>query len=90
MAARSELENPGLIPVRDNRSVSLRDPLSLVFNGTPGPGGLFPWGKATHYHFVSRLKIVGHAVALWLRHYATSRKAAGSIPDEVNEFVQFT
>jgi hypothetical protein len=24
----------------------------------------------------------GHAVA-WLKHYATSRKAAGSIPDEV-------
>jgi hypothetical protein len=23
----------------------------------------------------------GHAVAYWLRHYATSRKVAGSIPD---------
>jgi hypothetical protein len=26
----------------------------------------------------------------WLRHYATSRKVAGSRPDEVNEFFQFT
>jgi hypothetical protein len=26
----------------------------------------------------------GHAVAWWLRHYATNRKVAGSIPDEVN------
>jgi hypothetical protein len=26
----------------------------------------------------------GHAVALWLRHYATSRKVAGARPDEVN------
>jgi hypothetical protein len=25
----------------------------------------------------------GQAVALWLRHYATNRKVAGSIPDEV-------
>jgi hypothetical protein len=27
--------------------------------------------------------IWGHAVAQWLRHYATNRKVAGSIPDEV-------
>jgi hypothetical protein len=27
-----------------------------------------------------------HAVAQWLRHYAASRKAVGSRPDEVNEF----
>jgi hypothetical protein len=27
--------------------------------------------------------IHSYAVALWLRHYATSRKVAGSIPDEV-------
>jgi hypothetical protein len=27
--------------------------------------------------------IVGHAVSYWLRHYATNRKVAGSIPDEV-------
>jgi hypothetical protein len=27
-----------------------------------------------------------HAVAYWLMHYATSRKVAGSTPDEVNEF----
>jgi hypothetical protein len=32
----------------------------------------------------------GQAVAEWLRHYATSRKVAGSIPDEVNEFFKFT
>jgi hypothetical protein len=25
----------------------------------------------------------GHAVEYWLRHYATNRKVAGSIPDEV-------
>jgi hypothetical protein len=25
-----------------------------------------------------------HAVVQWLRHYATNRKVAGSIPDEVN------
>jgi hypothetical protein len=29
---------------------------------------------------------MGHAVALWLKHYAKSRKVAGSKPDEVNEF----
>jgi hypothetical protein len=28
----------------------------------------------------------GHAVTQWLRHYATSRKVAGSRPDEVNAF----
>jgi hypothetical protein len=27
-----------------------------------------------------------HTVAQWLRHYATSRKLAGSRPDEVNAF----
>jgi hypothetical protein len=26
----------------------------------------------------------GHAVAWWLRYYATNRKVAGSRPDEVN------
>jgi hypothetical protein len=30
------------------------------------------------------------AVALWLRHYATSRKDVGSSPEEVNELFQFT
>jgi hypothetical protein len=30
--------------------------------------------------------IMGHAVAQWLRHYATSRKISGSRPDEVNGF----
>jgi hypothetical protein len=28
----------------------------------------------------------GHAVAWWLRHFATSRKVAGSRSDEVNDF----
>jgi hypothetical protein len=28
----------------------------------------------------------GHAVSSWLRHYATSRKVASSIPDEVIRF----
>jgi hypothetical protein len=27
----------------------------------------------------------GHSVAKWLRHFATNKKVAGSIPDEVNE-----
>jgi hypothetical protein len=27
-----------------------------------------------------------HELELWLRHYATSRKVAGSRPDEVNAF----
>jgi hypothetical protein len=30
------------------------------------------------------LRRMGHAVAQWLRHYATNRKVAGSIPYEVN------
>jgi hypothetical protein len=29
----------------------------------------------------------GHAVAKWLRHYATNRKVAGSRPDEVDFFL---
>jgi hypothetical protein len=32
----------------------------------------------------------GHAVAYWSRNYATIRKVAGSRPDEMNEFFQFT
>jgi hypothetical protein len=31
-------------------------------------------------------KISGHAVAYWLRHYATGRKVAGSKPDDMNVF----
>jgi hypothetical protein len=31
-----------------------------------------------------------HAVALWLRHYATNQKVAGSIRDEVIFFFKFT
>jgi hypothetical protein len=33
---------------------------------------------------------LGHEVACWLRHYATSRKVAGSRPDKLNELFQFT
>jgi hypothetical protein len=29
---------------------------------------------------------IGHTRQVWLRHYATSRKVAGSIPDEVIRF----
>jgi hypothetical protein len=32
----------------------------------------------------------GHAVAQWLRRYATGRKVADSRSDEVNDFHQFT
>jgi amino acid transporter len=32
----------------------------------------------------------GQAVEQWLRHYATSRKEAGSRPDANTEFLQFT
>ena len=31
---------------------------------------------------------VGRAVALWLRHYATNRQVAGSIPDGVTGIFQ--
>jgi hypothetical protein len=31
-------------------------------------------------------KLGGYVVAYWLRHYATSRKVAGSRPDDVNFF----
>jgi len=31
---------------------------------------------------------MGHAVALWLRHYATNRQVAGSIPDGVTGIFQ--
>jgi hypothetical protein len=30
----------------------------------------------------------GHVVVQWLRHYATSRKVAGSRPNEANEYLQ--
>jgi hypothetical protein len=33
-----------------------------------------------------QLNYLGHAVAQWLRHYATNRKVAGSIPDGVIGF----
>jgi hypothetical protein len=40
--------------------------------------------QSTNKIFV--LIIEGHAVGSWLRHYATSRKVAVSIPDKVNGF----
>jgi hypothetical protein len=38
------------------------------------------------FNLGSTCQIWGHAVAYWLRHYATSRKVTGSIPDEVIRF----
>jgi hypothetical protein len=35
-------------------------------------------------------KQMGYEVESWLKHYATSQTVAGSRPDEVNEFFQFT
>jgi hypothetical protein len=35
-----------------------------------------------HFHFPMHLH-AEHVVAYWLRHYATNRKVAGSISDEV-------
>jgi hypothetical protein len=32
-------------------------------------------------------EFVSHAITLWLRHYATNRKVAGSRPNDVIEFV---
>jgi hypothetical protein len=32
----------------------------------------------------------GHALPKWFRHYATNRKVADSVPDEVIEFFQVT
>jgi hypothetical protein len=37
------------------------------------------------YSFCSKHFTEGHEVASWLRHYATSRKVAGSIPHEIIE-----
>jgi hypothetical protein len=34
-------------------------------------------------YFINIVATWGHAVAQWLRHYATNRKVAGSIPDGV-------
>jgi hypothetical protein len=36
--------------------------------------------------FIISIKFWGHAECSWLRHYATSRKFAGSFPDEVIGF----
>jgi hypothetical protein len=41
------------------------------------------------YNIVSTvpyITCIGRTVALWLRHYATSRKVVGSRPDEVMNF----
>jgi hypothetical protein len=37
---------------------------------------------------VTKSKVRGYAVVCWLRHYATSRKVAGSIPDVIGFFNQ--
>jgi hypothetical protein len=36
------------------------------------------------YVWLAYTKLTGHAVAWWIRHCATNRKIADSIPDEVN------
>jgi hypothetical protein len=38
------------------------------------------------YTTVRYFKHIVSFLSFWLRHYATSRKVAGSIPDEVTEF----
>jgi hypothetical protein len=44
--------------------------------------------EATIVNFVPcSFSRTGHAVAQWLRHYAASRKVAGSSPDEVDLFL---
>jgi hypothetical protein len=40
--------------------------------------------EGTFSIFTVPLLRLGHAVAQWLRRYATNRKVAGSMPDEVN------
>jgi hypothetical protein len=35
------------------------------------------------YNYADISNILGHAVASWLRHYATNRKVEGSSTDEV-------
>ena len=45
-----------------------------------------PWLLSSLTHFINLswyLNIQGRAVAYWLRHYATNRQVAGSIPDGV-------
>jgi hypothetical protein len=37
-------------------------------------------------YIMTLLNRLGHAIAWWLRHSATTRKVAGSRPDEVKEF----
>jgi hypothetical protein len=56
----------------------------LVTNKTP-----LKINKSDGKLFAALLNRYGHAVAEWLRHYATNRKVTGSRPDEVNEFFQF-
>jgi hypothetical protein len=34
--------------------------------------------------------LTGHTVAYWLRRYVTNQRVAGSRPNEVNDFYQFT
>jgi hypothetical protein len=39
--------------------------------------------------FFITVSYMGHAVALWLRHYPTNRQVAGSIPDDVRIFFKW-
>ena len=40
-------------------------------------------GKSHHYIHMNTILLKGTVVAQWLRHCATNRKVAGSIPDGV-------
>jgi hypothetical protein len=64
------------IPENSNHNVKLQHPVALRRS------------DFTFRHFFCRL-CATPAVAWWLRHYAASRKVAGSSPDEV-DFLKFT
>jgi hypothetical protein len=67
-------------------SVPLRAQMSICILLFPVVFSCVGRGVCTKWHPVqtsSYLKIRGHAVAQWLRHSATNRKVAGSIPDGV-------
>jgi hypothetical protein len=54
------------------------------------------WTEAMNFWTLIKIILIiynkhrGHAVASWLRRCVTNRKVAGSRPDEVNDFYQFT
>jgi hypothetical protein len=69
---------------------SIRTSYALVDAGSTGTelqdstaGQLLPYGIYADI-IILPMPRTGHAVAQWLRHYATNQKVAGSITDEVN------